>query len=117
MHNGVISDILAISCQMADLMDDDTFGNIQGSTESEHFAALYMTYLTDGKGKATWEEQYTVEQMRDAMKRTQGTVVELQRSKLGDKAQPNSLNVVATDGSQMVAFRCRNHATEQPPSL
>ena len=98
-------------------MDDDSYANISGSTDSEHFAALYMTFLTDGKGKAYWEKQYTLMQMRDAMQKTLRTVVELQRNKFGDKAEPNSLNVVTTDGSQLVAFRYRNHAVEQPPSL
>ena len=102
---------------MADLMDDDSYGNVHGSTDSEHFAALYITYLTDGKGRKSWEQQYTVKQMRDAMRKAVGTVVKLQREKLGDKAEPNSLNLAATDGSQLVAFRFRNHAIEQPPSL
>ena len=51
------------------------------------------------------------------MQKAVGTVVKLQREKLGDKAQPNSLNLAATDGGQLVAFRVRNYATEQPPSL
>lgn len=117
MHNGVVSDFVTISRDMVDLMDDDVYANIAGSTDSEHFAALYMTYLTDGKGKESWEKQYTVHQMRDAMRKTIGTVVRLQRKKLGDKAEPNSLNLATTDGSQLVAFRFRNHAIEQPPSL
>ena len=98
-------------------MDDDAYANIHGSTDSEHFAALYITYLTERKGQKSWEQQYTVKQMRDAMRKVIGTVVNLQREKLGLRAEPNSLNLVATDGSQLVAFRVRNHATEQPPSL
>ena len=117
MHNGVISNFITISRDMVDLMDDDSYANIAGSTDSEHFAALYITYLTEGKGKSSWEKQYTVHQMRDAMRTAVGSVVRLQRSKLGDKAQPNSLNIAATDGRQLVTFRFRNHATEQPPSL
>jgi len=45
------------------------------------------------------------------------TVVELQKKILGDKAHPNSLNLAATDGTRLVAYRFRNHANEQPPSL
>lgn len=117
MHNGVIADFLAISRELVNLLDEDAYANISGSTDSEHFAALYMTYLTNGKGRAAWEEVHPVKQMRDAMRKAIGTVVKLQHERLGDKAQPNSLNVAATDGKQLVAFRCRNHATEQPPSL
>lgn len=117
MHNGTVSDFISICRDMVDLMDDDSYANIHGSTDTEHFAALYMTYLTDGKGKASWEKQYTVHQMRDAMRKAIGTIVQLQQKKLGDTAKPNSLNLAATDGSQLVAFRVRNHAVEQPPSL
>ncbi|KAI9880848.1 MAG: hypothetical protein M1830_010443 [Pleopsidium flavum] len=118
MHNGVVTDFLSIRRAMCELIDDDAYANISGSTDSEHFAALYMTELTNGKGKASWDEQYSTAEMKAALHKTMGTVVKLQREKLGgDRAQPNSLNVAATDGSQLVAFRCYNHAVEQPPSL
>jgi len=117
MHNGVVSDFISICRDMVDLMDDDAYANIAGSTDLEHVAALYITYLTEGKGKASWEKQYTVHQMRDAMRKIVGTVVQLQRKKFRDKAEPNSLNIATTDGQQLVAFRFRNHAVEQPPSL
>ena len=117
MHNGVIADFVSISRDLCNLMDDDSYANISGSTDSEHFAAVYMTYLTDGKGKASWEQQYPVPKMRDALQKAIGSVVDLQRQKLGDQAQANSLNVAVTDGTQLVAFRYRNHAVEQPPSL
>jgi len=117
MHNGVISDFVTISRDMVDLIDDDAYANIRGSTDSEHFAALYMTYLTAGQGKASWEKQYPVHQMRDAMRKAVGSIVKLQREKLGEKAEPNSLNLATTDGNQLVAFRVRNHKVEQPPSL
>ena len=117
MHNGVVADFISIAREMCDLMDDDAYANIQGSTDSEHFAALYITYLTDGKGKDSWEEQYPVTKMKEALQKTIESVVKLQRKKMGDKFQPSSLNIAATDGSQLATFRFRNHKTEQPPSL
>lgn len=117
MHNGVVADFVAIARDMCKLMDDDAYANIQGSTDSEHFAALYMTYLTDGKGKASWEQQYPAMKMKEALHQTIDSVVQLQQKILGPKFQPSSLNIAATDGSQLVAFRFRNHAVEQPPSL
>ena len=117
MHNGVISDFITISRDMVDLLDDDVCANIAGSTDSEHLATLYILYLTEGKGKSNWDKQYTVSQMRDAQRQVVGSVIELQRSKLGKNAQPNSLNIAITDGSQLVTFRFRNHAKELPPSL
>ncbi|MCJ1310456.1 hypothetical protein MMC25_004120 [Agyrium rufum] len=117
MHNGVVADFLSISREICKLLDDDTYANIDGGTDSEHFAALYMTFLTGGSGKEAWERQYSVSEMRDALHKALGTVIETQKAILGDKAAANSLNVAVTDGSQLVAIRARNHQVEQPPSL
>jgi len=117
IHNGTVSSFIYICRDLVALLDDDVYRNISGSTDSEHLAALYMTHLTNGKGKASWELEYPIESMRDAMRKAMGTVVRLQRERLGEKAEPNSLNLAATDGMKLVAFRCRNHKTEQPPSL
>jgi len=117
MHNGVIADFTGIGRALTMEIGDDEYANIQGSTDSEHFAALYITYLTKGKGKEGWESQYDVDSMSSALYKAMQTVIEMQQKKYGDNAKANSLNVCATDGEQIVAFRCRNHATEQPPSL
>jgi len=117
MHNGVIADFGGIKRAMAMEIGDDEYANVQGSTDSEHFAALYVTYLTKGKGQEGWESQYDVDSMRNALYKAMQTVIELQQKKYGENAKANSLNVCVTDGEQIVAFRCRNHATEQPPSL
>lgn len=117
MHNGVVSKFNSIKRAATGKMSQTAFEHIHGGTDSEHLAALYMTYLTGGGDKASFEQEYPVENMAVAMQRAIGTVIDLQRSILGDKAAPNSLNLCATDGLKLVAFRFRNHATEQPPSL
>lgn len=117
IHNGFLQHYESISRGMCNLMDEDSYGNIQGSTDSEHFAALFMTYLTEGRGRSSWEEQYTTEWVKLALVQTMETIVRLQKEKWGDKAAANSLNIAVTDGSRLVAMRFRNHATEQPPSL
>ena len=67
--------------------------NIAGSTDSEHFAALFMTYLCKGgQGKAAWNNSYTGSQMKVAMVEASKTVFQMQRKKLGSKAPANSLN-------------------------
>jgi glutamine amidotransferase len=117
MHNGFLQHFLEISRGMRNLMDDDTYGNIQGTTDSEHFAALYMTLLTGGKGRASWELEYPVQQMKETLLKTVEIVVKMQKDKFGPSAAANSLNIAVTDGSVLVAMRFRNHKTEQPPSL
>ena len=117
MHNGVISNFSTIRRDMAALLSYDAFCNVLGSTDSEHAAALYMTNLTSGGTKATWEKEYPLQDMLTAMNKTIVQIMELQQKHLGDKNTPNSLNFCTTDGKKMVAIRFRNHATEQPPSL
>jgi glutamine amidotransferase len=117
MHNGIIEDFTDIQRDVCSLLDTDTYANIQGRTDSEHFAALYVTYLTSGKGAASWDLQYPPMAMRAALVKAMDIIMRLQKSKIGEKCVANSLNVCATDGKQLVAMRCRNHTTEQPPSL
>ena len=120
MHNGAIANFLDIRRDMTDLHSFDCFCNIFGTTDSEHAAALYMTYLTGGIQSATkdkWEKEYPIAAMKEAMINTVVSIMKLQEAKLGSKKTPNSLNFCATDGKKMVAIRFRNHATQQPPSL
>jgi glutamine amidotransferase len=128
MHNGYISSFPQISRQMTNLMSVEAFEHIGGKTDTEHFAALYMSYLTFGV-EATpastapnsfnekWENSYATAEMLKALQHAANTVIDLQQKALGDKAEPNDLNVCVTDGKQLVAMRFRNHPTEQPPSL
>jgi glutamine amidotransferase len=117
MHNGVVSDFAVIRRDVTDLLSFDAYCNVLGSTDSEHAAALYMTNLTKGGGKETWQTSYPLEEMREALVNTVVQMMELQLQKLGNKRTPNSLNFCVTDGNKMVAIRFRNHATQQPPSL
>lgn len=128
MHNGYISSFPKIARQMANLMSDEAFAHIGGSTDTEHFAALYISYLTFGIPSSAeglfpegsnekWERQYTTADMLKALQHAINTVIDLQQKALGDRAEPNDLNVCVTDGQQLVAMRFRNHQTEQPPSL
>ena len=118
MHNGVISDFISIRRAITANMSDAAFANVFGSTDSEHLAALYITYLTNSADQTSFEKEYSTSEMAEAMHKAVATVIDLQRTILGDKKrQPNSLNLCATDGVKLVAYRFRNHATSQPPSL
>ncbi|KAK4984964.1 hypothetical protein LTR66_008316 [Elasticomyces elasticus] len=117
MHNGQIADFVLIRRALSELLDDDVYAHVIGSTDSEHLGALIISHLTSGKGKSSWETEYPVAKLADAMRRAVKSVIEIQRKQLGERAQPNDLNLALTDGKRMVAYRFRNHATEQPPSL
>jgi glutamine amidotransferase len=117
MHNGYISDFVSIRREVSALLDKDVYANVLGSTDSEHLGALFMTYLTNGKGRSSWDLTYPAEEMKKALERAVAKVIELQQKILGDARQPNDLNLAVTDGEQLLCIRFRNHATEQPPSL
>jgi glutamine amidotransferase len=117
MHNGYVSDFVKIKREIANLIGEDEFGNVQGSTDSEHLAALFITNLSKGKGKASWTDDHTVEQILEALHQTVHQVIGVQEKVLGQKRQPNDLNLAVTDGAQLAAYRFRNHVTQQPPSL
>jgi len=117
MHNGAISTFSNVRRDMTDLFAFDAYCNVLGSTDSEHAAALYITNLTSGGGKASWQEQYPLDDMFKALVKTVVQIMELQRKNVGENATPNSLNFCVSDGAKMVAIRFRNHVTQQPPSL
>ncbi|QIX02398.1 hypothetical protein AMS68_007915 [Peltaster fructicola] len=117
MHNGVVSDFQSIQRQLSRKLSNATFFNVHGSTDSEYVAALYMTHLTNGGDKSSFEKEYTRQEMINAMHAAVKDVIELQKQELGSQARPNSLNLCVTDGIKVVAYRFRNHATQQPPSL
>ena len=117
MHNGVISDFTSIKRALCQQMSDAAYASINGGTDSEHMAALYMTFLTSSGPSSSFENVYGIDAMSAALHRTVATILDLQLQVLGSKAQPNSLNLCATDGVSLLAYRFRNHATEQPPSL
>jgi glutamine amidotransferase len=118
MHNGLISNFSDIKRDMLDLMGKDEYENIKGGTDSEHLAALYMTRLVNSKGAKGWEDAYSAQAMKQALEQACHEVFDLQQKILGvQNAEANSLNICCSDGERMIAFRLRNHAREQPPSL
>lgn len=128
MHNGYISDFQKIKRQMSNAMSQEAYEHIQGSTDTEHFAALLMSFLCIGAARNPStsnedtaipgaEDYHSAAQIRDALKQTISTIIKIQQEVLGPNSQPNDLNIAVTDGKSLVACRFRNHVTEQPPSL
>jgi len=117
MHNGSVSDFGAIRRAVCDELNLDVYQNVFGSTDSEHIAALYIHYLTSGKGPDSWQQEYSVREMAKALHKAVAFVIKAQTQILGDKRRPNSLNLAATDGRRLLTYRFRNHKVEQPPSL
>ncbi|KXT04020.1 hypothetical protein AC579_5436 [Pseudocercospora musae] len=139
MHNGAASDFQEIKRDVVNEMSPAAYANVFGGTDSEyvpafsakaischmeliwalhrHVAALYMTYLTNGGDASSFEQTYSIHEMTEALHKAVVTIITLQQKRFGHKKRPNSLNLCATDGIKLVAYRFRNHRTSQPPSL
>jgi len=116
-HNGSVDHFDLIRMKMLALMSPKAMTNIHGSTDSEHIAGLYMTYLGED-----WNKQYPVAEMKAALDKAISTIIQLQTEinpPPSDGLQPSSLNLCTTDGEQLVAARFRNVKGDehQPPSL
>jgi glutamine amidotransferase len=44
MHNGVVSNFTPIRRALCNKLSDPAFANVQGATDSEHLAALYVLW-------------------------------------------------------------------------
>lgn len=117
MHNGTVTCFGNLQLELCKKMSKAAYVQIKGGTDSEHMAALYVSFLTNFGDEASFEKEYSAEQMASALTSTIATILEMQHDMVGLKALPSSLNLCATDGVKMVACRFRNHATQEPPSL
>jgi len=138
MHNGLISNFEGVvKREIIKLIYDEAYDYIHGTTDSEHFAALFMTYLCPRIPKAPmplmpnpdltpeakdeiprgWEENHSAEEMKEALLKTIKAIIKIQKKVLGEKALSNFFNIAVTDGKDLVACRFRNHKTLEPTSL
>jgi glutamine amidotransferase len=117
MHNGHISSFSKIKRKMCEEMSQEAYENIQGGTDTEHFAALFISYLCPGISARpfisgedepatpeSWEEYHSVEEMKSALEQTIATIIKIQVQTLGSKSEPNDLNIAVTDGRSFVAY-------------
>lgn len=96
VHNGTIGSFEKIRKRLINELDDEYLNNIKARTDSEHIFALVMQYLHKDSSK----------NLAMAIKHAFSKVDEWQKD-LGDDAY-SKLNVVLTDGEQLVATRYVN---------
>jgi glutamine amidotransferase len=97
-HNGSISHFDQIRRPLSHLIGQKHFGDMKGTTDSEHMAALYMTHLGDDSEEKT----YTVNEMRDALAKTIADVQKIQSQVLSKEVLPNSANSLNLVTSEFV---------------
>lgn len=108
MHNGEISHFLDIKRHLCDLLDDDLYQWIKGSTDSEHLFALFLQLAKGRKCNSLVE-------VAALLSLTFKTIDSL----LEKYARKNACyyNICLTDGKRIVASRYCTNKNIQPESL
>lgn len=109
MHNGSVAGFSRVKRALLASLSDEAFGQIEGSTDSEHVFAMFMDEYRAAP------EQSPVERMAEALTRTIQKVVELTR-RAGIK-EPSHLNLAVSDGSRAVVSRFSSGGQALAPSL
>jgi predicted glutamine amidotransferase len=109
MHNGDIGDFRTVRRKLLASVGDEAFGNVYGSTDSEHFFALFIDCWLAGT------EQDPALRMARALAQSIDRVLELVRTAGG--GSPSYLNVAIADGDHAVVSRFTDEPDAEPESL
>ncbi|CAA6800910.1 MAG: Class II glutamine amidotransferase [uncultured Campylobacterales bacterium] len=107
MHNGNIPSFHKIKRKLRSFLIDESYNWIKGSTDSEHFFALFLDFLHK-------YDKYDEENVAKAIKKTI-EVINTLLEEIGEK-EPANINVNISDGKFVVASRYSNNGGE-PLSL
>ncbi|HEY7841628.1 MAG TPA: class II glutamine amidotransferase [Gammaproteobacteria bacterium] len=110
MHNGDIGNFRKVRRRLMDSVCDEAFGNVYGSTDSEHFFAVFIDEILRGGHAGD-----PAERMAAALDRTIGRVIEIVAQHGG--AEPSYLNCAVSDGDHAVVSRFTNDTQHPPETL
>jgi len=109
MHNGDVGDFRAVRRKLLASVCDEAFGNVYGSTDSEHFFALFIDSLLGS------DETDPALRMARALARAITRTLELVHS--AGHGSASYLNVAIADGDCAVVSRFTDDADGVPESL
>jgi len=109
MHNGDVGDFKLVRRKLLASICDEAFGNVYGSTDSEHFFALFIDSLLGS------DEPDPALRMAQALARTISRSLELVRS--AGAGSPSYLNIAIADGERAVVSRFTDEPGGVPESL
>jgi glutamine amidotransferase len=114
MHNGVVANFSKIKVPLLGKLSEQAYANIFGTTDTEHVAALFFTYLGND-----WHAELPIEKLKQAMVKTlQDVLALIQESVKDNEVLPHSsLNFALTDSCQLLAVRFSSMDEVEPPSL
>jgi len=110
MHNGVVPEFKRIKRRLRELLDDDTYNGIEGTTDSEHLFGLFLHHLGADRAR-----QRSVDELANALQEMIKTVLHLLAANGIELAC--SLNIAIADGVHVVCSRFRSSQSQDPPSL
>ena len=109
MHNGDVGGFGSVRRPLLDSLSDESFGAIQGNTDSEHVFALLLDHVRGRSGAES------ADALAGAMRATIERVVELVRRYGG--GAPSYLNMALTDGRRAVVTRFTSDLPEHSETL
>jgi predicted glutamine amidotransferase len=109
MHNGDIGDFKLVRRKLLASVCDEAFGNVYGSTDSEHFFALYIDSWLGS------HEPDPALRMARALSSAIARTLALVRS--AGAGSPSYLNVAIADGEHAVVSRFTDDSEAAPESL
>ena len=109
MHNGDIGGFANIRRHLLNLLSDEAFAHIKGTTDSEHFFGLLIDELRTVSHLEAWDRLPTA--MMKAIRKVL-TLIEAHA-----EGAPSYLNMVLTDGHLAVAVRMTTDAPSEADSL
>ena len=110
MHNGDIGNFRKVRRRLLDSVCDEAFGNVYGSTDSEHFFAVFIDEMSRGGHGGE-----PAERMAAALDRTIERVVDIVAEHGG--VEPSYLNCAVSDGDHAVVSRFTNDDQHPPETL
>jgi glutamine amidotransferase len=119
--NIIAGNFKQIRRSMLGAMSDIAVEHIVGTTDSEHLAMLFFTYLAKNSGihgPRVYEVSHSLESIKVALEEAITTTLAIQKDKYGPVAvagsnrESSSLNVAICDGDQLLCIRFRNHPKE-----
>jgi predicted glutamine amidotransferase len=109
MHNGDVGDFRLVRRKLLASVCDEAFGNVYGSTDSEHFFALFIDALLG------LEERDPALRMAQALARAISRVLELVQS--AGEGGDSYLNIAISDGEHAIVSRFTDADDGVPESL
>jgi glutamine amidotransferase len=111
MHNGSVGGFARIRRQLREILSDDSYHAIEGSTDSEHVLAL----LGDRWADLHEMQDSPLTRAAEALRRTIAQLETLRQAHAIE--QPSYLNLAATDGRFAMACRYISPGAGEPHSL